>query len=212
MTSRLRLLAMAALATLAAACGSSSDDPPAACTYAYTEWGVCQAAGTQARTVASATPDGCTGTPVLSQACQPAVTIDFKAMVGAQAFDCGHTAGYAVGLGTIPWVPKDFRFYVSNVRLVTAAGAEAAVTLDPSYWQNYGVALLDFEDGTGALRGRDPRDQHGPPRHRGARGRTSGSASTWASRSPPTTSTCRAPSRRSPSRPCTGPGPAATSS
>jgi hypothetical protein len=42
---------------------------PSACTYAYSDWGTCQSNGTQTRTVASATPAGCTGTPVLSQAC-----------------------------------------------------------------------------------------------------------------------------------------------
>ena len=77
------------------------------------------------------------------------VTIDFKAMVGSQAFSCANTAGYAIGTGTLPWIPKDFRFYVSNVRLVDATGAEAPVTLDATAWQGYGVALLDFEDGTG---------------------------------------------------------------
>lgn len=82
-----------------------------------------------------------------------AVTIDFKALVGDQAFSCADTAGYAIGTGTLPWIPKDFRFYVSNVRLVDASGAEAAVTLDPSSWQGYGVALLDFENGTGNCTG-----------------------------------------------------------
>ncbi|MBK9516897.1 MAG: metallo-mystery pair system four-Cys motif protein [Anaeromyxobacter sp.] len=148
---RLRMLSLASIAALAAACGGSSEDPPpAACTYAYTAWGTCQPTGTQTRTVTSATPDGCTGTPALSQACQPAVTIDFKAVVGDQAFDCTNLAGYAVGTGTIPLKPRDFRFYVSNLRLVTAAGAEASVTLDTTVWQNFGVALLDFENATGA--------------------------------------------------------------
>jgi uncharacterized repeat protein (TIGR04052 family) len=81
------------------------------------------------------------------------VTIDFKALVGSQTFNCADTAGYAIGTGTLPWIPKDFRFYVSNVRLVDAAGAEAPVTLDSSFWQGYGVALLDFEDGTGNCTG-----------------------------------------------------------
>ena len=81
------------------------------------------------------------------------VTIDFKALVGNQAFSCAETAGYAIGTGTLPWIPKDFRFYVSNVRLVDAGGAEAPVTLDSSFWQGYGVALLDFENGTGNCTG-----------------------------------------------------------
>ena len=81
------------------------------------------------------------------------VTIDFKALVGNQTFSCADTAGYAIGTGTLPWIPKDFRFYVSNVRLVDANGAEAAVTLDSSFWQGYGTALLDFENGTGNCTG-----------------------------------------------------------
>jgi hypothetical protein len=47
---------------------STTTPPPAACTYTYSDWSACQA-GTQARTVTSATPAGCTGTPVLTQAC-----------------------------------------------------------------------------------------------------------------------------------------------
>jgi len=42
--------------------------PSQQCTYTYSDWGACTS-GTQTRTVASATPAGCTGTPVLSQAC-----------------------------------------------------------------------------------------------------------------------------------------------
>ena len=108
---RISIAALATIATLFTACGSSTDTGP-----------------------------------------QP-VTIDFKALVGNQAFSCADTAGYAIGTGTLPWIPKDFRFYVSNVRLVDASGAEAPVTLDSSFWQGYGVALLDFENGTGNCTG-----------------------------------------------------------
>jgi hypothetical protein len=38
------------------------------CTYGYSDWSACQN-GTQTRTVASASPAGCLGTPVLSQSC-----------------------------------------------------------------------------------------------------------------------------------------------
>lgn len=41
---------------------------PVACSYTYSGWSVC-AAGQQSRSVLSATPAGCTGTPVTSQAC-----------------------------------------------------------------------------------------------------------------------------------------------
>ena len=40
-----------------------------ACTYTYSDWGVCQSDSTQLRTMLTSTPSGCTGTPVLSQAC-----------------------------------------------------------------------------------------------------------------------------------------------
>lgn len=146
---RIAPLAALALTTLLSACGGS-DSPPEACTYTYAAWGVCSATGTQTRTVATATPADCTGTPVLSQSCQPAVTIDFKAVVGDQAFDCANATGYAVGTGAIVAKPRDFRFYVSNLRLVTAAGTEAPITLDITDWQNFGVALLDFETTAGA--------------------------------------------------------------
>jgi hypothetical protein len=42
---------------------------PSTCTYAYSAWGACQSNNTQTRTVVSSSPAGCTGTPVLSQAC-----------------------------------------------------------------------------------------------------------------------------------------------
>jgi len=43
--------------------------PPSACIYTYSDWGACQPDGTQTRAVSTATPAGCTGTPVLSQSC-----------------------------------------------------------------------------------------------------------------------------------------------
>ncbi len=105
-----------------------------------------QTAALVAATMLSAACGGTSNDP------QP-VTIDFKALVGNQAFSCADTAGYTIGTGTLPWIPKDFRFYVSNVRLVDANGGEAPVTLDSSFWQGYGVALLDFENGTGNCTG-----------------------------------------------------------
>ena len=51
-----------ALAGATTTCGGT------ACTYAYGEWTAC-AGGTQTRGVTSATPDGCTGTPVVTQTC-----------------------------------------------------------------------------------------------------------------------------------------------
>jgi uncharacterized repeat protein (TIGR04052 family) len=74
------------------------------------------------------------------------VTLQFAAKVGGTSFACGQT--YA-GIGTTAanYVASDFRFYVHDVRLV-GAGGSVPVTLDVNEWQNAGVALLDFEDGT----------------------------------------------------------------
>ncbi len=49
--------------------GGAPPPAPGACTYEYSAWGACQADGTQSRTVVSSTPEGCAGSPVLSQAC-----------------------------------------------------------------------------------------------------------------------------------------------
>jgi len=79
-----------------------------------------------------------------------AVEIAFEARVADLPFACGQTysgLGNDAGSGT----PQDFRFYVYDVRLVTDAGAEHPIDLDDDgVYQGAGVAMLDFEDGTGA--------------------------------------------------------------
>jgi uncharacterized repeat protein (TIGR04052 family) len=77
------------------------------------------------------------------------VTIRFAAAVGDQPFSC---AAKFDGIGTTASTIQvtDFRFFVSNLRLVRADGVEVAVTLaQDGLWQNGGVALVDFEDATG---------------------------------------------------------------
>lgn len=77
------------------------------------------------------------------------VTIVFDARVGGEPFECGRT--YA-GLGAdgASGSPQDFRFYVHDVRLVTEDGVERPVEiLDDGDYQGGGVAMLDFENGTG---------------------------------------------------------------
>ena len=78
----------------------------------------------------------------------PDVTIQFVAMVGAKPAACGiiyenlGTTGSPISL-------NDYRFYVSNVRLINAAGEEVPVDLtQDGLWQYTNVALLDFEDGS----------------------------------------------------------------
>lgn len=43
--------------------------PAVPCVYTYSTWGECQPSGTQTRTVLTALPAGCSGTPILSQSC-----------------------------------------------------------------------------------------------------------------------------------------------
>jgi len=77
------------------------------------------------------------------------VTLSFAGMVGNDYFSCG--ASYD-GLGTAgsTLTLNDFRFYVSNVRLVDADGHEEPVALEQDgMWQVDDVALLDFENGCG---------------------------------------------------------------
>jgi uncharacterized repeat protein (TIGR04052 family) len=78
-----------------------------------------------------------------------AVSLSFEARVGDKVFDC---ASSYPGLGTAATEVSiaDFRMYVHDVRLVTADHADVPVKLDESVWQYQGVALLDFEDKTGA--------------------------------------------------------------
>ena len=78
-----------------------------------------------------------------------AVTIRFAARVGAQPFSCAQTYPM-MGMNNSTWTPKDFRFYVHDVRLVTGAG-EVPVSIDTvGAFQGQGVALLDFENRSGA--------------------------------------------------------------
>jgi len=48
--------------------GTGGNTPPA-CTYTYSDWSACESNDTQTRTVVSSSPEGCVGTPVLSQPC-----------------------------------------------------------------------------------------------------------------------------------------------
>lgn len=77
------------------------------------------------------------------------VTIEFRAMLGDQPFACG-TAYGDIGTAHAQFIPSDWRFYVHDVRLVTADGREVAVELEQDgLWQYQNVALLDFENGAG---------------------------------------------------------------
>jgi len=76
------------------------------------------------------------------------ITLQFQARVGDQPFACGMSYG-GIGTSQAEITPADFRFYVSNVRLLTPSGGEIALRLaQDGRWQHGNVALLDFEDKT----------------------------------------------------------------
>lgn len=86
-----------------------------------------------------------------------AVEITFSAVAGNDPVNCASTL---TGLGNTATTAniKDLRFYIANVKLVTAAGAEVPVTLGAnSDWNTTlgsdSVTLIDLEDKTGACAG-----------------------------------------------------------
>jgi uncharacterized repeat protein (TIGR04052 family) len=92
-------------------------------------------------------------TPVtLLAACGPStpsgasVALGFVARVGGEPFVCGRTYP-GVGTSDTAITVQDLRFYVHDVRFVTADGREIPLALDQDDFQNGTVALLDFETG-----------------------------------------------------------------
>ncbi|PKN58230.1 MAG: metallo-mystery pair system four-Cys motif protein [Deltaproteobacteria bacterium HGW-Deltaproteobacteria-14] len=76
-------------------------------------------------------------------------TLTFAAVAGGRAVTCGET--YSLGDPAMAAEISDLRFYVHDVRLLTAAGVGVPLVLDDDgRWQDGAVALLDFEDKTGA--------------------------------------------------------------
>ncbi|NOS99227.1 MAG: metallo-mystery pair system four-Cys motif protein [Phycisphaerales bacterium] len=78
------------------------------------------------------------------------VVLKFAANVGDRPAECG-TMYDALGTTGEPAEILDLRFYVCNIRLVDDEGDEVPLTLEQDgKWQVQDVALLDFENGTGA--------------------------------------------------------------
>jgi uncharacterized repeat protein (TIGR04052 family) len=68
--------------------------------------------------------------------------------VGDEPFGCGNEYPFQ-GAASTTVTARDFRFYVSDLRLVNDDGDEVPVTVaERAPFQASGVALLDFEDGT----------------------------------------------------------------
>jgi len=77
------------------------------------------------------------------------VSIRFALRVGDQDATCDQSYD-GVGASDATVSLRDLRFYVSNVRLLDADGAETPVALtQDDTWQYESVALLDFEDASG---------------------------------------------------------------
>jgi uncharacterized repeat protein (TIGR04052 family) len=93
---------------------------------------------------------------LLAQAQTQPVEIRFRATVGNEDLACGRS--YAnVGTSKSTITPRDFRFYVHQVRLIDAAGRETPLQLkQDDKWQLDDVALLDFENATGACGNGNP--------------------------------------------------------
>lgn len=78
-----------------------------------------------------------------------AFELKFAVEVNGGDFSCA--GEYQLGTANTSVKLSDMKFFVSEVAVIDAAGAEVPVTLDDDgMWQYGGVALLDFEDGTGA--------------------------------------------------------------
>jgi len=87
------------------------------------------------------------GSPVLAQELQP-VTIRFQAGVGDKPFACGENYSK---LAKVPVTVADFRLYLSDLALLDEKGQAIPLTLDQDgRWQYQNIALLDFENKTGA--------------------------------------------------------------
>lgn len=89
------------------------------------------------------------GTDPGSDAGAETFIVTFAARMGATPFACG--TAYPLGSAGSLAQLQDYRLFLSNPRAVGADGVERALGFVPDgKWQDAQVALLDFENGTGA--------------------------------------------------------------
>lgn len=83
-------------------------------------------------------------------------TLRFAAQVGSEPLRCD--ASYpGIGLSGTELQLLDFKAYVRDIALVRANGEKYGLTLlEDGPWQHEGIALLDFEDGTGTCNTASP--------------------------------------------------------
>jgi uncharacterized repeat protein (TIGR04052 family) len=98
----------------------------------------------------SASDSGSESSGTTGEAVTP-VSISFGAFIGDEPFACG-TTYEGVGVTAVTVEPRDLRFYVQDLQLLRASDGEPVpVVLDvDDPWQAETVALLDFEDASGA--------------------------------------------------------------
>lgn len=71
------------------------------------------------------------------------VEIPFRATVGDEDFDCNKT--YTLGEDSTLVQPKDFRYFVSDIKFVKSDGSKVDLKLEQDgKWQTGSVALLDY--------------------------------------------------------------------
>lgn len=81
------------------------------------------------------------------------VQIEFEAKINGEIFDCNKSYN-SVGITKSTLIPRDFRFYISNIKLLNSKGKEIPLQLlQDNKWQYKSVALLDFENNTANCEG-----------------------------------------------------------
>ncbi|MDO9177497.1 MAG: metallo-mystery pair system four-Cys motif protein [Agitococcus sp.] len=94
---------------------------------------------------------GSDDSPATQVATTQAVSIQFAAQANGKDAQCG-AVNEITNLGTSKKTAEiqDLRFYVSELKLINDKGLMVDVALDKNANQDFGVALLDFENATGA--------------------------------------------------------------
>lgn len=100
--------------------------------------------------LACASALGLAGCSSANEAEEEALELQFEARFAGKAIDCEGSIP-ALGTSEVPAKPLDFRFFLHNIELVRAGGERVPLDLtNDGVWQRDGVALLDFEDGSGS--------------------------------------------------------------
>ncbi len=95
---------------------------------------------------------GC-ATPPAQEPRYSEVEIPFELSANGQILKCGETVS-DIGATGAKLSLQDARIYVSNIRLLSPDGRETPLELvQDGMWQRAGLALLDFEDASGACNG-----------------------------------------------------------